>query len=58
MKVYAVVERYADEYCSDYDVVVDKRVYLNEYDVEDRLEELRKKNRWSEYKISEFEVKE
>lgn len=58
MRVYAVVERYADEYCSDYDVIVDKRVYLNEEDAEDRLEELVKMNRWSEFKISEYEVKE
>lgn len=59
MKVYAVIEKYGDEYCSDdYDVVVENHVYLEEEDARKRLEELVKKNRWSEFEIREFEVKE
>lgn len=59
MKVYAVIEKYADEYDSeDYDMVVDDHVYLKEEDAKKRLEELAKKSRWSEYKIRNFEVKE
>lgn len=57
MKVYAVIDVCEDEYNSNYRIV-DNRVYLYKEDAEDRLEELVEMNRWSEYKISEFEVKE
>ena len=58
MKVYAVFEKCADDYCSDYDVIADECVYLKEEDAKKRLEELAKKNHWSEFEVHEFEVKE
>lgn len=59
MKVYAVIEKCSDDY-SDFDAVVDDRVYLKEEDARERLEELVlvKKNRWSDFEIRDFEVKE
>lgn len=57
MKVYAVTERNSDDY-SDFDVVVGNYVYLKEEDARKRLEELVKKNHWSEFNIRDFEVKE
>ena len=57
MKVYAVIEICCDNY-SDFDVVADDHVYLKEEDARKRLEELVKKNRWSKFKIRDFEVKE
>lgn len=58
MKVYAVIEKYSDEYDSDYDVVVEDCAYLNEKDARKRKDELVKEHRWSKYKILCFEVKE
>lgn len=59
MKVYAVIEKCTDEYSvSEYDVVTENRVYLKEEDAKKRLDELVKENRWSEFEIYEFEVKE
>ena len=57
MKVYAVIEKNSDDY-SDFDVVVGDHVYLKVEDAKERLEELVKEHRWSEYKIREFGVKE
>ena len=56
MKVYAVTESNSDDY-SDFDVVVGDYVYLKEEDAKKKLEELIKKDCWSEFKIREFEVK-
>lgn len=58
MKVYAVVEKIGDDYDSDYDVVVEDCVYLNEKDARKRKDELAKEHRWSDFKIRDFEVKE
>ena len=58
MKVYAVLEIYGDDYGSDYDMVVDDHVYLKEEDAKNRLDELVKENRWSDFEILDFEVKE
>ena len=56
MKVYAVIEICCDDY-SDFDVIVGDNVYLKEEDARKRLEELVKKNRWTRFKIRDFEVK-
>ena len=58
MKVYAVVEKIADEDGSDYDVVVDDHIYLKKKDAKKRLDELAEEHRWSDFKIRDFEVKE
>lgn len=58
MKVYAVVEKIGDDYDSDYDVVVGDHVYLKVEDARKKLEELVKKNRWSDFEVCAFEVKE
>lgn len=57
MKVYAVIEKYADDF-SEYDVVVGDHVYLKEEDAKNRMEELAKEHRWSDFEIRAFEVKE
>ena len=57
MKVYAVIERCSDEYYPDYRVI-DNRVYLYKEDAKDRLEGLKKENRWSDFEVCDFEVKE
>ena len=58
MKVYAVIEKIGDGYGADYDVVIENHVYLYEEDAKERMEELAKERRWSDYEIREFEVKE
>lgn len=57
MKVYAVIEKYADDF-SEYDVAVGDHVYLKEEDAKKRLDELAKEHRWSDFEIHVFEVKE
>ena len=56
MKVYAVIEKCADDY-NDFDAVVEDCVYLKEGDAKKRMGELGKEHRWSKYEIHEFEVK-
>lgn len=58
MKVYAVVEKIAEEDGSEYDVVIESCVYLKKKDAKKRMEELVKEHRWSDFKIRDFEVKE
>lgn len=57
MKVYAVIEKYSDDY-SHFDGVVGDHVYLKEEDAKKRMGELVKEHRWSDFEIRDFEVKE
>lgn len=57
MKVYAVIERCDDNYYPDYQII-DDCVYPKEEDAKNRMKELAKEHRWSDFEIRAFEVKE